>query len=87
VKDSTIPTNGSVVKNLGTNPGFFYTDANGGSPNAVGTIRAGFYNVSWNPLQYVRLANIIDNFMLSLGLLLHGFGSQSCQYRSASEAY
>jgi len=45
VKDSTIPTNGSVSKTLGTDPGFFYTDANGGSPNAVGTTRAGFYNV------------------------------------------
>jgi len=50
VKDSTIPLNGSVVKTLGTDPGFFYTDANGGSPNAVGTVRAGFYNVSWNPM-------------------------------------
>jgi hypothetical protein len=42
VKDSSIPTNGNVVKTLGVGAGFFYTDANGGSPNAVGTIRAGF---------------------------------------------
>ena len=29
----------------------FYTDVDGGSPNAVGTIRAGFYNVSWYPFE------------------------------------
>jgi len=46
VKDSTIPTNGNVVKNLGTGAGFFYTNANGGSPTAEGTIRAGFNDVS-----------------------------------------
>ena len=44
VKDSTIPQNGNVVKTLSTGAGFFYTDANGGSPTAEGTIRAGFYN-------------------------------------------
>ena len=49
VKDSTIPINGNVVKILGTGAGFFYTNANGGSPNAEGTIRAGFYDVSCNP--------------------------------------
>ena len=47
VKDSTIATNETVSRTLGTDAGFFYTDANGGDPNAVGTIRAGFYNVSW----------------------------------------
>ena len=49
VQENTIPTNGNVVKTLSTDAGFFYTDANGGSPTAEGTIRAGFYEVSWNP--------------------------------------
>lgn len=44
-KQGTIPTGGNVVKTLGTDAGFFYTDANGGNSSAVGTIRAGFYEV------------------------------------------
>lgn len=47
VKDSTIPTNGNVVKILGPNPGFFYTDANHDgavSPTGEGTTRAGFHD-------------------------------------------
>ena len=44
VKDSTIPQNGNVVKTLSTGAAFFYTDANGGSPTAEGTVRAGFYS-------------------------------------------
>jgi hypothetical protein len=50
VKDSTIPTNGNVVKILGPNPGFFYTDANHDgavSPTGEGTTRAGFHDVSF----------------------------------------
>ena len=43
MKYNTIPKNGNVVKTLSTGAGYFYTDANGGSPNtALGTIRAGF---------------------------------------------
>lgn len=42
--DSTIATNDSVVKTLNSGAGFFYTNANGGSSTAEGTIRAGFYN-------------------------------------------
>ena len=49
----TIPTGGSVVKTLGTGAGYFFTNANGGSENSTGTIRAGFYDVSPNPLCYV----------------------------------
>jgi hypothetical protein len=50
-KQATIPVEGNVVKTLGTGAGYFFTDANGGSQNANGTIRAGFYDVSVeNPL-------------------------------------
>jgi len=35
VKDSTIPTNGNVVKILSIGAGFFYTNANGGSPKSI----------------------------------------------------
>jgi|SRR6266498_2318001 len=49
-KQGTIPTDGSIVKTLGTGAGYFFTDANGGSQNGNGTIRAGFYNVSPNPM-------------------------------------
>jgi hypothetical protein len=47
VRDSTIPTGGNVVKNLDSIAGFFYTTANGGSHDAVGTIRAGFYDMQY----------------------------------------
>jgi hypothetical protein len=40
--DSNIPQNGSVTKTLGTSAGFFYTDANLGSPTAEGAAKAGF---------------------------------------------
>ena len=49
-KQGTIPTGGNVVKTLGTDAGFFYTDANGGDSTAVGTIRAGFYEVGFEYL-------------------------------------
>ena len=70
VKDSTIPTNGSVVKFLGTGTTTFSTDANGGSLTAEGIIQASFYDdvsrksvvlhVPWT--KFCRF---------SLGLLLH----------------
>ena len=42
-KYNTIPKDGNVVKKfLNTDAGPFYTDVNGGSPNAQGTIRARF---------------------------------------------
>lgn len=43
--DSNIPLGGSVTKTLGTDAGFFYTDANLGSPTAEGTAKAGFLDV------------------------------------------
>ena len=49
-KEGTIPTGGNVVKTLGTGAGYFFTDANGGSQNAYGTIHAGFYDVRPNSL-------------------------------------
>lgn len=45
-KHGTIPKNGNIVKTFSTSPGYFYTDANGGSRNAKRTIHAGFYDVS-----------------------------------------
>ena len=45
-KHGTIPKNGNVVKTFSTSPGYFYTDANGGTRNAQQTIHAGFYDVS-----------------------------------------
>jgi len=54
-KQGTIPTDGSIVKTLGTGSGYFFTDANGGSQNALGTIHAGFYDVSTN-----SFINIMD---------------------------
>ena len=41
--DSTLATGASVVKSLGIDAGFFYTDANGGSASGAAT-RAGFYD-------------------------------------------
>jgi len=45
-KHGTIPKNGKIVKTFSTGPGYFYTDANGGSKTAKHTIHAGFYDVS-----------------------------------------
>jgi len=45
-----IMTNGSLTKQLSTSAGYFSTDANGGSRNGQGSIRAGFNTVSWNPI-------------------------------------
>ena len=42
VLDSVIAAGSNVTKFLSTGAGFFYTDANGGAPNASGTLRAGF---------------------------------------------
>ena len=56
VKDSTIPKGGNVVKFLDAGgAGFFYTNANGGSPTAEDTIRAGFLGVS----NFVNLTCIV----------------------------
>ncbi|KAF8960459.1 G-X-X-X-Q-X-W domain-containing protein [Flammula alnicola] len=43
VLDSNIPSGGNVTKFLGLGAGFFYTDANGGNANGIGTTRAGFF--------------------------------------------
>ncbi|KAF9473924.1 G-X-X-X-Q-X-W domain-containing protein [Pholiota conissans] len=40
--DSTIPQGGNVTKFLSTGAGFWYTDANLGTPTAEGTAKAGF---------------------------------------------
>ena len=84
-KDSTIPTNGKVVKSLDSRTTTFFTNANGGRLSREGTIRAVFRNdVSQNLLCYTY---IVGRFLLlSSGLLLHSCGPQSCQHRSASEA-
>jgi len=47
VLHGTIPANGNIIRTLSTGAGFFYTDANGGSSTAVGTIRAGFYDTDY----------------------------------------
>jgi hypothetical protein len=70
VKDVTIASKGTVVKTLGTGAGFFYTDANGGSPTAQGTIRAGFYDVR----SFWFLWYHVDGACAFLGLLLYGRG-------------
>ena len=80
-KQGTIPTDGNVVKTLGTGAGYFFTDANGGSQNANGTIHAGFYDVS--PNSFTMYSEMDD----SSGLLLHHFGPKPCQHWSASEAH
>lgn len=41
-KDSTLAKGATVVKSLGVNAGFFYTNANGGTTDGQAT-RAGFY--------------------------------------------
>ncbi|KAF8960448.1 G-X-X-X-Q-X-W domain-containing protein [Flammula alnicola] len=42
--DSSIVSGGNVTKFLALGAGFFYTDANGGNANGVGTTRAGFFD-------------------------------------------
>ena len=63
-KDSTIPTNGKVVKSLGIGTTTFFTNANGGRLTAEGTIRAVFHNdVSRNLVCYTFHGQIFIAFL------------------------
>lgn len=57
----TIPAGGTVNTNLGFNTGgFFFTDANGGNANGVGTTRVGFF------IQVLRISSSFSHLNSSL---------------------
>jgi hypothetical protein len=72
-KHDVIPINGNVTKSLGPGAGYFYTDANDGNQNTQGTIRAGFYNVSWNSLFDTYRGNEMDNFVAFVRTIITWF--------------